>query len=128
MRLGWATMRSPIDATVITRYHEPGEMVNPGTKLLTLADVEHVWAYVYVEQPLLSKIKTGMEVGGIIPESDMKKITGSIAKINDEAEFTPKNVQTRRERTRLVYGVKIAFDNREGLLKPGMTVEMRLPE
>jgi len=128
VRLGWATMRSPIDATVITRYHEPGEMVNPGTKLLTLADVEHVWAYVYVEQPLLSKIKTGMEVGGIIPESDMKKITGSIAKINDEAEFTPKNVQTRRERTRLVYGVKIAFDNREGLLKPGMTVEMRLPE
>ena len=54
----------------------------------------------------------------------MKEIAGKIRHIRDEAEFTPKNVQTREERTRLVYGVKVAFDNKERLLKPGMTVRV----
>jgi HlyD family secretion protein len=57
-----------------------------------------------------------------------KKFPGTIALIRDEAEFTPKNVQTRSERTRLVYGVKLVFPNPEGILKPGMTIEVKLPE
>jgi HlyD family secretion protein len=128
VRLGWGTIKSPLNGTVITRYHEPGEMVNPGTKLLTVADLKHPWAYVYVPQPLLSKISIGMEVKGFVPEDSMKMIPGRIERVNDEAEFTPKNVQTRKERTRLVFGVKIAFENDDEYLKPGMTVEVRLPE
>jgi len=58
----------------------------------------------------------------------MRKLTGRVTHINSEAEFTPKNVQTRQERTRLVFGVKISFDNKDGLLKPGMTIEMDLPD
>jgi HlyD family secretion protein len=59
----------------------------------------------------------------------MRKFTGTILKINDEAEFTPKNVQTRSERTRLVYGVKVSFlgANDDEILKPGMTIEIELP-
>jgi HlyD family secretion protein len=128
IRVDWLTVVSPINGTVLTRYHEPGEMVLPGTKLLTLADLDIVWAYVYIPQPLLAVVKTGMQVESFIPESNMQKITGTVVKINDEAEFTPKNVQTRKERTRLVYGVKIEFKNPAGLLKPGMTVEAKLPE
>lgn len=128
IRVDWLTVDSPINGTVLTRYHEPGEMVMPGTKLLTLADLGIVWAYVYIPQPLLAVVKPGMQVETYIPESNMQKITGSIVKVNEEAEFTPKNVQTRKERTRLVYGVKVELRNADGLLKPGMSVEVKLPE
>ncbi|MFH1369191.1 MAG: efflux RND transporter periplasmic adaptor subunit [Elusimicrobiota bacterium] len=127
VRLSWGTVKSPIDGTVITRFHEPGEMVAPGVKLMTIADIKRPWAYIYVPQPVLSKISAGMEVKGYVPESGVKKtIPGRISHINQEAEFTPKNVQTQKERTRLVFGVKIAFENDDEFLKPGMTVEVEL--
>ncbi len=127
VRLSWCTISSPLEGTVITRYHEPGEMVNPGTKLLMLEDLSTVWAYIYVAHDGLAKIKTGMTVEGVVAEANMKTIPGTIIKINEEAEFTPKNVQTRNERTRLVYGVKINFNNADRFMKPGMTVEVKLP-
>jgi len=77
---------------------------------------------------MLVRIKPGMAVTGFLPEVKGKKLPGRIARVREEAEFTPKNVQTSEERTRLVYGVKIAFPNPDGLLKPGMTVEVRLPK
>ena len=128
VRLGWSNIKSPLSGTVLTRYHEPGEMVNPGAKFLTIADLKHPWAYVYVPQPMLSKLSIGMQVKGIVPEDNNRAVTGHIEHINDEAEFTPKNVQTRKERTRLVFGVKVAFANDDEYLKPGMTVEVILPE
>jgi len=69
-----------------------------------------------------------MKVKGIVPEDEARAFEGVVLKINDEAEFTPKNVQTRTERTRLVYGIKIEFDNKDGFLKPGMTIETTLLE
>jgi HlyD family secretion protein len=84
-----------------------------------------VWAYVYVDQPLLVQLSLGQEVTGILPELNDKPIPGKIIHIKGEAEFTPKNVQTRKERTRLVYGIKVKFDNTEMLLKPGMPIEVR---
>jgi HlyD family secretion protein len=128
VRLGWANIKSPLDGTVLTRYHEPGEMVNPGTKLLTIADLKHPWAYVYVPQPMLAKLSIGMQVKGLVTEDNNRAVEGSIEHINDQAEFTPKNVQTRKERTRLVFGVKVAFKNDDQYLKPGMTVEVKLPD
>ena len=127
-RFGWNVIAAPADATVIARLHEPGEMAAPGTKILTVADLSKVWAYVYIPQPMLGKISLGMKVSGLIPESNDRSVSGTIVRINDEAEFTPKNVQTRKERTRLVYGIKVEFDNKDNILKPGMTVEMKLPE
>ena len=126
LRLEWCDVRAPLDATVLTRYREPGEVVSPGMKLLTLGDLRTPWAYVYVEQPMLARLQVGMDVTGILPELGKRSVSGKIIKINDEAEFTPKNVQTREERTRLVYGVKIEFANPEGLLKPGMPIEVEL--
>ena len=75
----------------------------------------------------VSKVRTVAE--GLLPELNHREFTGKIVKINDEAEFTPKNVQTRAERTRLVYGVKVSFlgVNEEEILKPGMTIEVELP-
>jgi len=126
LKLDWCTIRAPLDATVLTRYREPGEQVGPGVKLLTLGDLRTPWAYVYVEQPLLATLHTGMDVTGYLPELGGRALPGKIIKLSDEAEFTPKNVQTREERTRLVYGVKIEFANPDGLLKPGMPIEVDL--
>jgi HlyD family secretion protein len=130
VRLGWCSVRSPISGTVLSRYHEPGEWVNPGTKLLTLANIRDIWAYIYVPQPDVSRLNVGMTLKGYLPELNNREFDGKIIKINDEAEFTPKNVQTRSERERLVFGVKVSFlgANEQEILKPGMTIEVELPK
>ncbi|GEM_PF-267599 len=128
LHVQWCLVLSPITATILTKYHEPGDFVSPGTKLFTLADLSEVWCYFYVPQPILVKLSYGQKVNGTLPELKDKTFEGVISHINDEAEFTPKNVQTEAERTSLVYAVKIIFKNPDGLLKPGMTLEADLPK
>jgi HlyD family secretion protein len=129
-RLEWCSIVSPVNGKVLSRYHEPGEWMSPGTKILTLADIRDIWATIYVPQPLIAKLSPGMKVKGYLPELKNREFDGVIVKINDEAEFTPKNVQTQAERERLVFGVKVSFrdSNAEEILKPGMTIEMVLPK
>lgn len=124
----WCTVRSPLNATVLTKFHEAGDYVFVGDKLMAIGDLSDVWAYVYVDQPMLVQLSIGQAVTGVLPELKNHKIPGRIIHIKDQAEFTPKNVQTRKERTRLVYGIKIRFDNTENLLKPGMPIEVRFPK
>jgi len=130
VRISWCSIHSPIEGIVLSRYHEPGEWVTPGMKILTLANIKDIWAFIYVPQPEVSHLKPGMKLKGYLPELNNREFEGAILKINDEAEFTPKNVQTRAERTRLVYGVKVSFlgSNQEEILKPGMTIEIALPK
>jgi HlyD family secretion protein len=130
VRMGWCDIKSPIQGTVLSRYHEPGEWVNPGTKLLTLANIRDIWAYIYIPQPDVARLKPGMKLTGHLPEMNDKTFEGTILKVNEEAEFTPKNVQTRSERQRLVFGVKVSFlgVNDDEILKPGMTIEIDLPK
>jgi HlyD family secretion protein len=124
---GWCDVTAPCDGTVLASYCEEGEWARPGSRLLTLADMSEVWAFFYVEQPMLSRLKPGQEVKGRLAEMPGRKFPGRLAYIRPEAEFTPRNVQTREERTRLVYGVKCVFPNPDGILKPGMTMECSLP-
>lgn len=128
-KLSWCTIESPVTGKVLSRYHEPGEWMSPGTKILTLANVKDIWAYIYVPQPIIAKLSVGMKLKAYLPELNNRVFEGKIIKINEEAEFTPKNVQTRSERERLVYGVKVNFreSNEDEILKPGMTVEVELP-
>jgi HlyD family secretion protein len=129
-RLSWCDIASPIDGKVLNRYHEPGEYVNPGTKLLTLANIKDIWAYIYIPETLLPKVKPGMELTGYLSEMGNRAFQGRVLKVNDEAEFTPKNVQTQAERERLVFGVKVSFlgANDEEILKPGMTIQVEIPQ
>jgi len=128
LKVEWCEVKAPLSGTVLRTYREAGELTAPGTKLLTLADLSEVWAMIYLPQPTVSKISLGQVVEGILPEMRGSAFKGRVAFIRPEAEFTPKNVQTREERTRLVYGVKIVFPNPDRILKPGMTVEVSLPE
>jgi len=124
----WCSIKSPVSGRLLYSYRENGELVAPGTKLATVADLSEVWAYIYVPHDMLAKLKTGMEVKAFLPEAGNMEFPGRVSVIYSEAEFTPKNVQTRKERTRLVFAVKVAFSNPDEILKPGMTVEVRLPE
>ncbi len=128
VKMSWCALSSPIDGTVLSRYHEPGELVTPGTKLLTLANIKDIWAYIYVPEPVMARLKVGEKVTGYLPELNNREFSGTIIKINDEAEFTPKNVQTEAERTRLIFGIKVSFrgSNDDEILKPGMTIEVKL--
>ena len=96
--------------------------------MLTMANIRDIWAYIYVPQPEVSKLQVGMKLKGYLPELNNREFMGRVIKISDEAEFTPKNVQTRAERERLVFGVKISFlgSNEAEVLKPGMTIEVKL--
>jgi HlyD family secretion protein len=126
LRNQWCDIKAPLNGRVITKYHETAEWVNQGTKLLTLANLQEVWVYFYLPAPEIAHLKVGQKVTAYLPELDMKSFDGKIQVINPEAEFTPKNVQTREERTRLVYGVKVAFANPDEILKPGMSLEWKL--
>lgn len=128
LQVAWCRIQSPIGGTVLARLHEPGEWVSPGVKILTLADLGAVYAYVYVPQDVLYKLKPGAAVAAYLPEAGDRPRAATIAFIRPDAEFTPKNVQTRAERTRLVFGVKVALDNADGALKPGMPIEIELPK
>ena len=127
LKASWCEIKAPVDASVLYKHKEAGELTVPGSKIFTLADLSTVWAYVYVPQEKASALKAGMPVKAFLPELGMREFPGTITVVNDKAEFTPKNVQTRQERTRLVFGVKISFQNPDRTLKPGMTVEAALP-
>ena len=126
MKWDWCSVISPIDGYVLHINKEIGEYVVPGTKLITIADLKHVYANIYIEGSKVETLKPDMEVEAIVGFENQKNITGKIAFINEEAEFTPKNVQTKDERTRLIHMVKINFNNEDLLLKPGMSIEVNL--
>lgn len=126
LKLQWCRVLSPINGMVITRFREVGEVVAPGTPLISVSNPYDIWAYFYVPYGMLHKLRVGQNVIGVLPEADNMQFRGRIIKISEVAEFTPKNVQTRDERTRLVYGVKVQFENPDLILKSGMTIESTL--
>lgn len=128
LKVDWCSIKSPVNGRLLYAYKERGELVGPGMRLATVADLSEVWAYIYVPHDALAALKTGLELKGYLPEAGDREFAGRVSVIYPEAEFTPKNVQTRQERTRLVYAVKVNFPNPDGLLKPGMTLEVKLPE
>jgi len=128
LKASWCSVKAPVDGTVLTTYHEPGEWAAPGSKLLTLADLREVWVRIYIPEPMLKQVSYGKHLKALLPEMKKKEFEGTVSHINDEAEFTPKNVQTQQEREHLVYGVKVTFPNPDSILKPGMTLEVELPD
>lgn len=113
---------SPIQGTVLTKYAEAGEVTAAGRPLFKVADLEHIYLRAYVEAPQLTMLRLGQEVTVYADrgEADRTPYPGRVVWISGEAEFTPKTIQTRDERSNLVYAVKIAVDNSDGQIKLGM--------
>lgn len=120
-----AVVTAPSAGVVTSRLVEPGELVAPGMPLVVLVDLDHAWANVYVEEPFVPALRLDQPATVLTDAGD--RLEGRVAFISPRAEFTPRNVQTADERARLVYRVKVAVDNRAGILKPGMPVEAEFP-
>ena len=123
-RLRDATVTSPLAGVITEKLAEPGELLQAGAPLCVVTDLAHAWVTVYVPGPDLERLRMGQPATIVTDNGQTRQ--GRINFIASQAEFTPKNVQTRDERVKLVYEVKIAFDNRDGLFKPGMPAEARL--
>ena len=114
---------APVRGRVTLRNVEPGEMVTPGQPIIRVADLRAVWLRVYVSETQLGRIKLGQRTKVSTDTYPMKRYAGIVIEIAQQPEFTPKNVQTKAERVKLVFGVKIAIDNPEQELKPGMPAD-----
>jgi HlyD family secretion protein len=121
-----AVVRAPIDGIVSERLLERGEMAAPRAPIVVLTDLDHAWAEVFVDEPQIPRIKVG-QAATIFTDAGGPGIAGRVSFIASKAEFTPRNVQTAEDRSKLVYRVKIAVDNRQGVLKQGMPVEAEIP-
>ena len=117
---------SPAAGTVLAKYAEAGEVTAAGKPLFKLADLRHVFLRAYVSGSQLSEVKVGQSVKVYADEGEdgRREYAGRVTWISDQAEFTPKTIQTRDERANLVYAVKIAVEN-DGLLKLGMYGEVK---
>jgi HlyD family secretion protein len=118
-----ATIISPASGIVTHKAVEPGEFVGPGTPLLTIADLGNVRLNIYVTEVELGRVRLGQRAEIRIDSHPDRSLNGTVIFISPEAEFTPKNVQTREERVKLVYRVKIEVPNPESILKPGMPAD-----
>ncbi len=118
-----STVISPIAGVITEKAVEPGELVNPGTTLVTISTLDPVFLRVYVTAEELGRIKLGGRAEVTIDSFPEKIFPGRIIYISPEAEFTPKNIQTREDRVKLVFAVKIELANPEGQLKPGLPAE-----
>ena len=126
VNLGNSVIKSPINGLVLSKNTEIGEVVMPGSSLLTLGDLYHPWVKIYIKETDLGKVKLGQSAQVKIDTYPDKIFEGKVTYISSEAEFTPKNIQTKEERVKLVFGIKVSLDNPLQILKPGMPADVIL--
>ena len=121
-----ATLHSPIAGVVTEKLVEVGEVIAPRAPVAIVVDLDHAWADVFVPEPTVPQIRIGQRAT-VFTDAGGNGIGGTITYISPKAEFTPRNVQTAEERSKLVYRVRITVDNKDGVLKQGMPVEAEIP-
>ncbi|MDR3792836.1 MAG: efflux RND transporter periplasmic adaptor subunit [Terracidiphilus sp.] len=126
INLDYTLLRAPVAGVVTVRQAELGEVVSPGSPVVTLADLDHIWLRAYVAETDLGRIHWGQDAIVTTDTYPGKQYHGRISFIASDAEFTPKSVQTYQERVTLVYRIKIDIDNLNHELKPGMPADAHI--
>lgn len=123
--LGRSTIKSPVGGTILETYAEQGELATPGKALFKIVNLDELTLKVYVSGAQLPYVKIGQQVNVFIDKSanENQTLSGTVTWISPEAEFTPKIIQTKEERVKLVYAVKVSVKN-DGTLKIGMPGEI----
>lgn len=124
--LEYTFLRAPFAGVILARESELGEVIQPGSTVVTVGDLDHVWLRGYVSEPDLGRIHFGSPAAVTTDSYPGKSYVGRVSFISSEAEFTPKSVETHKERVTLVYRIKIDLDNPQHELKPGMPADARL--
>jgi HlyD family secretion protein len=126
VNLDYTTLHAPSAGVITVREAELGEVVIPGTPVVSLADLDHIWLRAYIAETDLGRIRWGQEATITTDTYPGKQYRGHISFISSSAEFTPKSVQTYKERVTLVYRIKIDIENPNFELKPGMPADARI--
>lgn len=113
-------VQSPVDGTIITRPVEAGQVVNAVSPLFVIIDLQNIYMKIYIPEQQVGKLRLGSEARIYVDAYRDKYFAGKVTRISDQAQFTPKNVETKEERVKLVFAVEVAVENPDGLLKPGM--------
>jgi HlyD family secretion protein len=121
-----ATVTAPIAGIITEKIADQGEIVQPRAPIAVITDLDRPWANVYVDEPVIPRLRLG-QPATLFTDAGGEGIPGTVTAIASRAEFTPRNVQTAEDRSKLVYRVKIAVDNKDGVLKAGMPVEADIP-
>jgi len=122
-----AVILAPFEGVVTVRHREPGEAVSPGAPVLTLLDTDDRWVRIYVREDRLGGVRLGAGATIVSDTYPDRVVQGEVVFIGSEAEFTPRNVQTAEERTRLVYPVRVRITgDPELILKPGLPADVTL--
>jgi len=122
-QLGYTTVQAPVAGVIAVRTAELGELVTAGMPIVRISAISQPWLRVYVPETDLGRVKLGQSADVTTDTYPGKTYPGRVVEIAQQAEFTPKNVQTKEERTKLVFGVKIALENPNSELKPGMPAD-----
>ena len=125
-RLGYATLLAPLTGVVLSKSVEPGEQVAAGTPVVTLGDTAQCWLKGYIPETELGRVKLGQSARVTTDSNPGKAYQGKVSFISSEAEFTPKSVQTEKERVKLVYRIKVTLANPGMELKPGMPADAEI--
>jgi membrane fusion protein YbhG len=121
-----AVLTSPVAGIVTSKLADAGEVVAARTPLVVVTDLDQAWANVYVDEPMVPRLRLGQTL--VLVTDAGQRLEGTITFISPKAEFTPRNVQTAEERSRLVYRIKVSAENKDGVLKSGMPIEAELPD
>ncbi|MBI5022133.1 MAG: efflux RND transporter periplasmic adaptor subunit [Ignavibacteriales bacterium] len=114
---------APFTGVITQKSIEEGEMIMPNSSLLRISQLQQVYLNIYISEVELARVKLGQEAKVYIDGEPAKSFPGKVTYISSIAEFTPKNVQTKEDRTKLVFGVKIEIQNPDGILKPGIPAD-----
>jgi HlyD family secretion protein len=117
---------APIDGLVLVKSADPGEVLAPGTAVMTVGEIDHPWLRGYLGETQLGKVKLGAKVRVSTDSFPGKSYWGRVSFIASEAEFTPKQIQTKEERVKLVYRIKIDVDNPQHELKLNMPADAEI--
>jgi HlyD family secretion protein len=120
-------LRAPRAAVVQTLPHEAGELTTPGSVLVRLVDLSEVKATFYLPNAEVAAVKPGGRAEVVADAYPGRVFEGTVRTVSLEAEFTPRNIQTRTDRDRLVYPIEVTVANPEGKLRAGMPVQVTLP-
>src|SRR5262249_40549862 len=117
---------SPCDGVVLVKAADVGEVLAPGTSIVTIGDIDHPWLRGYINETDLGRVKIGSRVKVTSDSYPGKAYNGHVSFISSQAEFTPKQIQTQQERVKLVYRVKIEVENPNRELKSNMPVDAEI--
>ena len=128
LQVSYTKLESPIDGIILSSYKEEGEVVQAGSAVFSIGDINKLWLRAYLPETKVDRIKIGQKMKIKIDSMPDKTFDGKVTFISDSAEFTPKQIYTAEERVKLVYRVKIEILDTKGVLKSGIPADAYIEE